>query len=285
MIKDIAEKFISLRGPTGLIIGALHQDQHHCHVHLIQSGVQLGTGLAARISKQEFQEIKRTLNEYQKDKFPELVSLPEHGKSKNTKSRSMGDLENLKAERRQQEDILQHAVETAYAMATSKDAFIAQIRQEGHEPYFRNDRLQGLKYNGEEKFRLSRFGISEKELDELEHTAEDRKELRTKEQLQERWKEFNLEAKKSVERSQEQSRLDQFEELEKEQTNNDRDNKDSAQDLQRESQWEPDIAGQDIDEWESEYEEMEDDRDHDDGRDEEDVWGFDHDSDSDEIDR
>src|SRR5436305_1546244 len=79
MLKDISDKFVSLWGANALYVGAVHRNTDSIHIHIVSSGTQLCTGLANRKSTQQFQELKVKLQEYQKEKYPQLIhSLPEH---------------------------------------------------------------------------------------------------------------------------------------------------------------------------------------------------------------
>lgn len=169
VLKDIAEHYISLRAEQSLVVGAVHRDRDHTHIHLIQSGVQYCTGVSNRISRQQFQELKVAMQEYQKEKYPQLVhSMPEHGKSKNGTTKERGSEKNIKSERSLDKNILLGLLETTYATSSSKEHFLSQLQEQGHLPYFRNGRLQGIKFEGERKFRINRFGYDEKKLSELD---------------------------------------------------------------------------------------------------------------------
>ncbi len=189
MLNDIAERYISLRGPTSLFLGAVHQDKDHLHIHLIQSGVQCGTGKASRISRQEFQEVKRTLQEYQKDKYPELVhSLPEHGKSKNLKLNDRGIGEKYKPnERESNKKELVELLGATLTGTTSWQHLMGSLAEKGAQPYFRNGRPQGVIYE-DRKYRFSTLGVKE-QIEKLAiMNAKEEKELKELQQLRGRGK-------------------------------------------------------------------------------------------------
>lgn len=160
MLKDITQKYISLRGENSLYVGAVHRDKEHVHIHLVQSGTQYCTGLANRVSKQEFQHMKVKLQEYQKEHYPELAnSMPNHKREK-TRSKYMNTEKKQNAERgEEQKTALAAFLLTAFERAVSKEAFLDEVIKNGHEPYYRNGKLQGVKYEGEKKFRFTTLGI------------------------------------------------------------------------------------------------------------------------------
>lgn len=284
MLRDVSQKYISLRGPDSLFIAVAHVNTDNAHLHLVQSGVKVGTGRAARISKQEFQEIKRTLQQYQKDNYPALVSLPEHGKSKNQKSKNMDTTKNISPERSVGEDVLLRVIETAFANSSSKDEFLETVRQAGHEPYFRDSRLAGIKLNGEDKYRLKTLGLTERQLDDLDRKCE----LEAMRNLREKQSSRATGTRKTDTKENELSRLDRFERA---QTEEQIAITESAKELERDQAIEPDPA-QDpefelSDMTEEELDQMaEDMMAQEDERDKADEWGFSRDNDDAyEIDR
>lgn len=167
ILKDIARHYISLRGIENMYVGSIHTDKDHLHVHIVMSGTQVGTGLSSRISRMEFQNIKQAMQQYQKEKYPQLVySLPEHGGRKNERTSVLKNLKN--AERAPYKSSLLELLETTYSKSRSSQHFLEQIQRHGHEPYFRNGKLQGVRYDGDLKFRFSRLGFDEKKLNELD---------------------------------------------------------------------------------------------------------------------
>lgn len=167
ILRDIARHYISLRGVENMYVGCIHSDRKNLHVHLVMSGTQVGTGLSSRISRAEFQNIKLAMQEYQKEKYPQLIhSLPEYGDKKNERT---GIVKNIKtAERTTYKNALHELLETTYAKSRSSQHFLELIQQQGHEPYYRNGKLQGVRYDGELKFRFNRLGFDEKKLSELD---------------------------------------------------------------------------------------------------------------------
>ncbi|MFM2226179.1 MAG: hypothetical protein RJA07_2381 [Bacteroidota bacterium] len=184
MLKDIAKKYISTRGKDNIYIGTAHYDGDHIHLHLISSSVKYLTGKSDRISKQEFQQLKISMDAYQKDKYPELIhSLPEHGKQKNRMIENVIS-ENIKNDRTgSDKQSLLKLLQTTFQSSKSSEHFLSQLKEQGHKPYYRNDKLTGLLFN-ERKFRLNRLGFDEKKLQELDLKNErEQKELQELENL------------------------------------------------------------------------------------------------------
>lgn len=168
LLKDISKQYVELRGRNNLYVFTSHHDKEHIHIHCCTSGTQLN-GKASRISRKEFGDIKQALQEYQMQKYPALVhSLPRHGKAKNKEISKEAILKNINSERFSHKQSLLRCLETAYTKAKSTEQFLARIKAEGHEPYFRNGRLQGVKYEGGQKFRFSNLKFDLQKLQELD---------------------------------------------------------------------------------------------------------------------
>ncbi|MBL7738473.1 MAG: relaxase/mobilization nuclease domain-containing protein [Chitinophagaceae bacterium] len=166
ILKNIAKKFIEERGMSNLYIGTKHEDKDHLHLHLCSSGTQLN-GRSARVSNQKFRSIKLSLDRYQREKYPFLAnSLPEHGKGRRLAKEAL--LSTLKANRQTNKVALLEALEKIYSQSRSKDEFLSKMKADGHEPYLRNGKLQGILFNGTTKYRFSRLGFGQERFEILD---------------------------------------------------------------------------------------------------------------------
>ncbi len=161
-LKDFAGEYMKQRGEN-MYIAAAHFDKGHIHLHICESGTGYLTGKANRLSKQEFKELKVAMQTFQQAKYPELKhSLPEHGKgSKPNEKRYTINLRDT------QKQTLLDCLKQAEFNSKNTNEFISQIKQSGHEPYYRGGRLTGIKYDGDTKFRLSRLGYEKGKMEEL----------------------------------------------------------------------------------------------------------------------
>lgn len=160
MLKDITRKYMNLRGKDALYIAAVHYDRSHIHIHIAESGTKYKTGKANRLSKKEFRELKIAMATYQKKKYPELInSLPDHGRTAVRAYKAQNSRESRK-------EALHELLSTSWQDSTTLDEFLDTIKQAGHEPYYRNSQLTGIKYMNGQKFRLSRLGYGKEKLQE-----------------------------------------------------------------------------------------------------------------------
>jgi hypothetical protein len=166
ILKDIVKKFVELRGNNNMYLAVAHKEKNHIHTHIIQSGVMLN-GYSARVSKQKFKSIKLELDRYQQEKYPELVhSLITHEKVNHKSKKEI--VERVQQLRLTDKETLLHSLEKNYAEATSKEDFLTRLTTQQLQPYFRNNKVQGITINGR-KFRLNRLGYDEEKLEKLNH--------------------------------------------------------------------------------------------------------------------
>lgn len=173
MLRDISKQYMKLRGNDNLYVGAAHWDHDHVHLHFVVSGTKYLTGESSRQSKAEFQKLKLAMDSYQKKKYPQLAnSLPSHGKAK--EGRLVRNSQNRHIRATQKESLLK-SLGIAYR-AKSLDGFLSHLKKQGHEPYFRNGRLVGVKYEGDRKFRFQTLGYDKEKISRLEAEAEKEKQ-------------------------------------------------------------------------------------------------------------
>lgn len=166
MLKDIAKKFVELRGKNNIYLAVRHQEKAHKHLHIIVSGVSLNS-YSSRVSKQEFKHIKIELEKYQQEKYPELVhSLIDHDK-KNQRSKTE-IIERVKVTRQSEKQKLLVALEKAYTTANSKEDFLNKVKAQKFDVYERNNSLQGIIVDGQ-KYRFSRLGYDTQKIEALDY--------------------------------------------------------------------------------------------------------------------
>ena len=162
IIKDVAKQYMKLRNDRNLFVGTAHIADN-VHIHLVMSGTKYLTGESNRLSRAEFHQLKLSMTEYLQKKYPELEHSYKHGKSKE-KFVEKNIAVNKACGRETQKAALIKALESAYTKSKSLDDFLAKLRRQGHEPYYRGkeNRLQGIKFEGDRKFRFTTIGYQEK---------------------------------------------------------------------------------------------------------------------------
>ena len=72
ILEDFATKYINKRAKNSLALMQVHTDKDHLHMHILISPNEKYTSKSTRISKSKFTQIRRELEAYQLERFPEL---------------------------------------------------------------------------------------------------------------------------------------------------------------------------------------------------------------------
>ena len=175
VMEDLARKYIQLRGEDGMYIVGIHEEgAAHLHCHIAESGLKLYTGMAHRMTKDDMHRIKVELQQYQKDKYPELsFSIADHGKG----AEYLRDAEwHLKKrnERTLSKETIRAKVAELYGQSKTQKKFLELLRDNNLHHYERNGMVQGLVDENGLKFRFSRLDVAFDELpvDVIEKTEE-----------------------------------------------------------------------------------------------------------------
>ncbi len=174
-MEKMAREYIEKRNKKGMYVAVPHFDKGHYHVHICASGLEHKTGKSLRMSRAEFTELKKEIQEYQIEKFPELKkSVVAHGgphltSPKKGEEKSVTEKEyQLKTRTRKetQKDLITAKLKTCYKMANSKKDFFEKLEESGLKLYKRAGRVTGVISNNV-KHRFKRLGFNEDRLGEL----------------------------------------------------------------------------------------------------------------------
>ncbi len=189
-LRDMVREYLPMRNPNGMYVAVPHFDRDHFHVHICSSGIQYRNGKSMRMSRKEFAELKKNIQEYQIEKFPELSkSVVEHGKKKNR--RILTDEEHHYTERtgkQTKKDELLSILNDCSAHATSMEDFFERMKENNLQPYERNGKITGVIYN-KRKYRFKRLGIDLVQFKSLQKENSRENELQ---KLREKTKEKNV---------------------------------------------------------------------------------------------
>jgi len=181
-MEAMAREYIKLRNPKGLYVAVPHFDKEHYHIHICASGVDK-TGMSLRLPKVNLLKLKKDIQQYQIEKFPELSkSIVNHGKvrDKNQDAKEVTS-ENeyqfkLRTGRDSEKELLIGMLKTCYKIAISKEDFFLKLKESGLETYERSGKITGIK-KGNLKFRFNRLGFTEQRIEDLNKFNEREKEL------------------------------------------------------------------------------------------------------------
>lgn len=156
-LEDIGREYLEQRAPNAIGIIKPHYDKDHIHVHVVYSPNEKGRSTTVRISKQEFQKIRRELERYQEQHYPELSMSYVQDRDKYKTQKLESHREIVKGEyvsRNSVKSLLQEMLVKNMASASSLKDLATKIEKEGFQPYYRNGHLQGILFRGR-KYRIS----------------------------------------------------------------------------------------------------------------------------------
>lgn len=177
VLESMALKYISLRGMDARYVCLSHHDTEHPHLHFVESPLTLA-GENRRMSIEEFQELKKELQAYQIEQWPELTeSVAEHGKKHRLELEASDKeyqikLRNGTFRREQISEFLKSSLEQTDSM----ENWFESIRSECYEPYYRGGKLYGVQHEGR-RYRFNKLGIDQNRLNELSLNHERENEL------------------------------------------------------------------------------------------------------------
>ncbi len=177
-LEEMTREYIKLRNPNGLYIAVPHFDKGHYHVHVCASGIEYHNGKSLRLSKAELQKLKKNIQNYQVEKYPELShSIVEHGgKNKSLVTEKEYQHKHRTGRESEKEKIIE-TLQTCYKKVFSKESFFELLNESGLSSYSRGGKVTGILYQGR-KFRFSTLGFTDEKLKELDKSIEREKELR-----------------------------------------------------------------------------------------------------------
>ena len=178
VLKDFAREYMKERGDN-LYIATAHFDKDHVHLHVCESGTRYMTGMANRVSKQELKQLTSNMQEFQKNKYPQLShSLPRH-----EKAAKGGRKEQIVSVRHTQKQRLLARLKEVEKTSKSMDELLGHLSQAGFEPYYRGGRLTGVKNDTDIKFRFSSVGYDKEKMAEISQRFEEERQLEEIEDL------------------------------------------------------------------------------------------------------
>lgn len=159
-MRDMVREYLTMRNPNGIYVAVPHFDRDHFHVHICSSAIQYRTGKSMRMSRQEFHELKKNIQQYQVEKFPELSkSVVEHGKKRSRRILTDQERHYKKRTGKQtKKDQLLEILNDCSAHAISREDFIARLKGCKLQTYERGGKVTGVIYE-KRKYRFKRLGI------------------------------------------------------------------------------------------------------------------------------
>ena len=156
MLADMAQEYVRLRGQKGVVLGAVHRDKDHVHIHFCVSALEFRTGKSFGLSKAALRGLKIQLQDFHRMKYPEISqSFPQHGVGKPYLTDRAWQSKH-REERSQLKGHLMATVHECFEKALTQQSFLELLRDHELHHYERSGKPAGIEYEGM-KFRFSRL--------------------------------------------------------------------------------------------------------------------------------
>ena len=176
-LEEMAKAYIHERNPNGIYIAVPHFDKTHYHIHICASGVEYRTGKSLRMSKVDFQKLKKDIQNYQVEHFPELSnSVVAHGKKDKSLLTEKEYQFKLRTGRASNKERLVERLNSCYKGSDSVDDFYMKLKVSGIKTYERSGKIAGILYENK-KFRFNRLGFTQERLEDLNKSFQRGEEL------------------------------------------------------------------------------------------------------------
>lgn len=175
-ITKIAQKYVALRNENALYWGSAHTDKKDAglHLHLAVSSAEEYTGKAISMSKRNFANMKRELQEYEISELGLNKSAVAHGKGLEKISDREYQLKE-RTGRLSHKDEVRAKIESSFNDALSRSEFYQNVEDQGFSLYERAGRIYGVDDGCRHRF--STLGFDEEKLKTLDEREERLEEI------------------------------------------------------------------------------------------------------------
>ncbi len=167
ILRQVVYKYIQDRAGNNLVYAVLHDDKSdNLHYHLLISSNELESSKKHRLSKAQFDTVKKNLELFVLDCHPELQQKKLISKDKQSKEQKDG-LSNKGAELKRrtgktpQRDIVKESLLNIFSSASTREEFLELLKSEHYQIYKRGKNWGILNETTNRKHRFITLGVSE----------------------------------------------------------------------------------------------------------------------------
>jgi hypothetical protein len=166
-LREIAFEYVQNRAKNNLVYGVIHnENKDNIHYHLMISSNEKGSQKKTRLSKQNFDEIKKNLEKNVLEKYPELEQKKVINKQAERKLSNKGaELKRRTGKTPQREEVVNKLKQT-FSNTSNKQEFFDNLTKNNLEIYLRGKTIGFLDKTNNRKHRLKTLGL-EKEFEEM----------------------------------------------------------------------------------------------------------------------
>jgi hypothetical protein len=161
---DLADRYIFSRADGNLVLGGLHHDTDHLHMHLIISANKFMETKSHRLSKKQFKAIQRDIEQYKNKKYSQLKTLhyQENYRAKQKLKRAEQEMKTHRKKQSKKSKVLED-FKLILNSAKTKKEFYHKLKENQYQLY-KKGKYFGLIAHGDNK-RKYRLNTLEKDLD------------------------------------------------------------------------------------------------------------------------
>ena len=162
ILEDLGRQYLEMRASNALAYAKAHFDTDNPHLHILVTGNEIQSKKKLRISQQQFRKIKKDLERYQREKYPELThSLCQTNfKKKGGVRRTSGERERQRRLKKpNQKDLVFEKISSLIARSENKEDFEEILERSGFRFYLRGKTCGVQDVKTEKKYRLKTLGL------------------------------------------------------------------------------------------------------------------------------
>ncbi|MDY7091806.1 MAG: relaxase/mobilization nuclease domain-containing protein [Acidobacteriota bacterium] len=163
-LTDLTRRYLELRAPYALAYGRAHFDADNPHVHLVISANNVGSSQRLRLSRREFRQVQQQLEQYQKQRYPQLS----HSLAQGPRSRSKQHETRAEQERRRRgerapsrKQVLCELIQQELSRSWSGAECYQRLLQQGLRLYQRGKTIGVEDLRSGRRYRLTTLGLAE----------------------------------------------------------------------------------------------------------------------------
>lgn len=159
-LEQLVREYFRLRGNM-LAVATVHYDRFHVHIHICSSAIEYRTGKSMRMSRKEFADLKKNIQQYQVEQFPELSrSVVRHGRKATGKITDKEIQLTQRTGKISKREQVRQIVQDCYQWASSAEEFYSLLKERGMDTYVRGGKVYGVVCAGMKyRFNLNSKGI------------------------------------------------------------------------------------------------------------------------------
>lgn len=160
---DIVRRYTEKRCNNNLVAGFLHDEKsNNIHYHLMISSNEVGEYKNKRLTKFDFDKVKKELEKYVIDKHPELeqdvIINAKKSQRKTKQSNKAGELKR-KGGRLEKKEKITEILKTIFSNCSSKDDFFTRLSEQNIELYNRGNNVGFINHSDNKKYRLKTLAL------------------------------------------------------------------------------------------------------------------------------